>query len=87
MRASQINDHLQIEVCDSGPGIDPKILLNIFQPGFSTRSNSSGLGLHIVRTIVEEHGGSVSAANREDRQGAHFTIRIPVQVKTLAAGA
>lgn len=69
---------IRITVSDSGNGIDPAILDRIFEPGFSTRSESSGLGLHIVRSIVEEHGGSVAAANREGaNHGACFTIRIP----------
>jgi signal transduction histidine kinase len=68
-----------IIVCDSGNGIEPRILPLIFEPGFSTRPESSGLGLHIVRTIVEEHGGTVAAANREECTGARFTIRIPLR--------
>ena len=79
IRAGLLDGNLWIEVSDSGPGIEPRILPQIFDPGFSTRSKSSGLGLHIVRSIVEEHGGTVSAANRGDRQGARFTISIPVQ--------
>jgi signal transduction histidine kinase len=71
--------HLCFIVCDSGPGIEPGILPRIFEPGFSTQSHSAGLGLHIVRSIVEEHGGSVTASNREEGTGARFVIRIPRQ--------
>ena len=71
-------DQLWIVVSDSGPGIAPDILPLIFDAGFSTRSQSSGLGLHIVRSIVKDHGGTVSAANSEDRSGACFTICIPL---------
>ena len=77
-RAFKDSDHLCIVVSDSGPGIDAGILPMIFEPGFSTRAQSSGLGLHIVRSIVEDHGGTVTAANRQDRSGARFTIRIPL---------
>ena len=68
-------DHAVIEVADNGPGIPEDMLERIFQPGFSTTA-STGLGLHIVHAVVEEHHGSVSAANRG---GAVFTIRIPLR--------
>lgn len=71
-------DELWIVISDSGAGIAADILPLIFDAGFSTRAQSSGLGLHIVRSIVEEHGGTVCAANREDRSGACFTIRMPL---------
>jgi signal transduction histidine kinase len=77
IQALNDRDEICIVVCDSGPGIEARILPLIFEPGFSTRSDSSGLGLHIVRTIVAEHGGTVTAANREGRPGACFTLRIP----------
>ena len=76
-RAFHDQDELSIVVCDTGAGIAPEILPLIFEPGFSTRSQSSGLGLHIVRSIVEEHGGTVTAVNGD--QGASFTIRIPLR--------
>ncbi len=77
-QAFKDSDYLCIVVSDTGPGIEPRILPLIFEPGFSTRSQSSGLGLHIVRSIVEDHGGTVTAANREECTGARFTIRIPL---------
>lgn len=71
-------DHAtEITVADNGPGIPAAILSRIFQPHFSTKSSSSGLGLHIVQSIVAENGGTVSASNRSDDPGAAFTIRIP----------
>ena len=68
---------VQIVVCDDGPGISPKILPNIFEPRFSTRAKRSGLGLHIVRTIVETHGGKVTAENRPDKARAEVRIVLP----------
>jgi signal transduction histidine kinase len=67
-----------IVVRDEGPGIAPEILADVFKPHVSTRG--SGLGLHIVETIVKQDDGNVSAANRADGRGAEFTIRIPVQL-------
>lgn len=65
---------IEITVADDGPGISPKILPRIFEPRFSTRAKRSGLGLHIVKTIVEERGGEVEASNRPNGQGAQFLI-------------
>jgi signal transduction histidine kinase len=79
IRAFTDIEDLCVMVCDSGPGIEPRILPLIFEPGFSTRSQSSGLGLHIVRSIVGEHGGTVTASNLDGSAGACFTIRIPLR--------
>jgi signal transduction histidine kinase len=64
-----------IVVRDEGPGISAEILADVFKPHVSTRG--SGLGLHIVETIVKQQDGSVRAANRIDGRGAEFTIRVP----------
>ena len=69
---------IELEIADNGPGIPHEVLPHIFQPRFSTTA-SRGLGLHIVETIVAEHDGEVVAANREDSQGARFTIRVPLE--------
>jgi signal transduction histidine kinase len=70
-------NEIAITVRDEGPGIAPEILADVFKPHVSTRG--SGLGLHIVETIVKQEDGSVHAANRLDGRGAEFTILIPVQ--------
>ena len=67
-----------VEVSDSGPGIPAEVLPHIFKPHFSTRPSGAGLGLHIVDSIVRQHGGSVAAANRVGAPGATFTIRLPI---------
>jgi signal transduction histidine kinase len=71
--------HVEIIVEDNGPGIPPEILPRIFQARFSTRPAGSGLGLHIVKSIVRENGGTVTASNREGRPGACFQITVPMQ--------
>jgi signal transduction histidine kinase len=63
----------QITVGDDGPGIPPEMLPTIFQPHVSTKSITAGLGLYVVRSIVEEHGGTVTACNGEP-SGAVFRI-------------
>lgn len=76
-RAGQI----EIVVRDEGPGIAPEILDTVFQPHVST--SGSGLGLHIVETIVQQDHGSVKAANRAG--GAEFTITVPEQPQIRSA--
>jgi len=66
---------VEIVVRDEGPGIAAEILPGIFKPHVSTRG--SGLGLHIVETIVTKEGGTVRASNRADGRGAEFTITVP----------
>jgi signal transduction histidine kinase len=65
----------EILVSDDGAGISPELLPRIFQPRVSTKSIISGLGLYVVQSIVEQNGGSVSAANGSGG-GAVFTMRI-----------
>ena len=50
---------------------------NIFNPFFTTKPHGMGMGLAIVRTIVEAHGGKMFAENQPSR-GALFTIRLPL---------
>ena len=59
-------DSVELSVADNGPGFDPKLAGELFEPFFSTKSpgTSMGLGLSIVRTIVQAAGGSVIAENR-----------------------
>ena len=66
----------QVELCvdDNGPGIEAGVLENIFEPYISTKPKGSGLGMAIVKKIVEEHGGAISATNREEG-GAQIRIR------------
>jgi signal transduction histidine kinase len=70
-------DAVAITVMDEGPGISADILRHLFQPNVSSREEHSGLGLHIVDTIVRRQGGVVTAANRTDRPGAVFRISLP----------
>ena len=65
----------EITICDDGPGVEPALLPTIFQPHVSTKPILSGLGLYVVRSIVEENGGTVTAANAADG-GAVFQIRL-----------
>jgi len=65
----------QIVVSDDGRGISPELLPRIFQPRVSTKAIISGLGLTVVQSIVEQNGGTVTAANGASG-GAVFTLRV-----------
>jgi signal transduction histidine kinase len=67
----------EVFVSDTGPGIPPDRLKEIFTPFFSTRDEGMGLGLSIARTIVEAHGGQIWAENRSSG-GAVFRVRLPL---------
>jgi signal transduction histidine kinase len=67
---------LELSVIDTGPGMMPATLAKIFEPLFTTKSFGVGLGLPMVRQIVQQHGGSIEAASEVDR-GTTFLIRIP----------
>ena len=73
-------DSLQICVWDNGPGIPPAIRGSVFQSPFSYRKpEGSGLGLVIVKTLVEDHGGTIYLDERCER-GTSFIIAIPFEV-------
>jgi two-component system sensor histidine kinase FlrB len=72
----------QIVVSDNGPGVPPHIRERIFEPFFTTRARGNGIGLAIVKSVVEAHQGSVSLADITDgtQTGATFIIDLPAEV-------
>jgi signal transduction histidine kinase len=71
-------DAVELAVSDDGPGIPADIRSRIFEPFFTTRPRGTGLGLAVVRQIVEAHGGSIDVGERAGG-GACFTVRLPVR--------
>ncbi|HYW82572.1 MAG TPA: ATP-binding protein, partial [Spirochaetia bacterium] len=68
----------EITVTDSGKGIDVIPTELIFEPFFTIgKNNAAGLGLSIAKRIVELHGGSIHAVNRDGAPGAQFIITLP----------
>lgn len=74
------SETVEVIVADSGPGISAENKERLFLPYFSTKNRGSGLGLPIVRSVVEEHGGSIRV---EDNQpaGTRFVIELPAVTK------
>ena len=83
VRVERRDGHTTIEVTDTGKGIRPEMLAGIFEPfsqGDSSRTRhfgGLGLGLAIVRHLVEMHHGTVSAFSAGEGAGAVFTVRLP----------
>ncbi len=84
VRLERVNSHVEIIVSDSGIGIDKDFLPLVFDrfrqadSGSTRKTGGLGLGLSIVRHLVEMHGGSVHAASAGPDQGSTFTVRLPV---------
>ena len=73
---ARVENRAEVSVSDSGPGVPPEKLKEIFAPFFSTKQEGMGMGLSITRTIVEAHGGRIWAENRPGG-GAIFRARLP----------
>jgi PAS domain S-box-containing protein len=69
-------DEVYARFADSGTGIDEEVMDRLFAPFSTTKKNGVGLGLSITRCIIENHGGTIHAANRSGG-GAVFTISLP----------
>ena len=84
-----VERHIEIEVSDTGIGIPAEAMPHIFElftqipSERASTSGGLGIGLALVRALVELHGGEIRAASRGQDQGSQFTVRLP---KLVAAG-
>ena len=78
LRVGRLGDLLRLSVADSGVGVPPALLENIFTPFFTTKPNGLGMGLSISRTIIEAHGGRLWA-EANPGGGATFSFTLPVR--------
>lgn len=78
IKTQRQNQEAVIEVCDTGHGIAPERLPQIFDAYHSSRPRGSGLGLPIAKKIVDAHKGTISVGS-EPGKGTCFTIRLPLQ--------
>jgi signal transduction histidine kinase/ActR/RegA family two-component response regulator len=84
VRLVRSGDIVEMSVADTGQGIPPEFLGSVFEPfrqadGSTTRRHGGlGLGLSIVKSLVEAHGGAISARSGGEGQGATFVVRLPI---------
>ena len=71
----------RVDICDNGPGIDPRIVDEVFYPMITGRSEGTGLGLSIAQALVHEHGGIIECASRPG--STQFSILLPVEKRAL----
>ncbi|MDY0977850.1 ATP-binding protein [Massilia sp. CFBP9012] len=65
---------VRLAIVDNGPGFAPRILARAFEPYVTTKARGTGLGLPMVKKIVDEHGGRIDVGNRTDGAGAAVSI-------------
>ncbi|MBN1943034.1 MAG: two-component sensor histidine kinase [Phycisphaerae bacterium] len=78
LRVGVEGDQARIEIIDTGPGVPPEDLQNIFRAYWSTKTGGSGLGLPTARRIVREHGGTMNV-DSEPGKGTRFIILLPME--------
>ena len=86
VRLERVNSHIEVAVSDTGVGISPDFLPYVFDrfrqadTGTTRSTGGLGLGLAIVRHIIEMHGGTVEATSGGQGKGATFTARLPLMI-------
>ena len=78
VRAKSLNEGVQIDVEDTGQGIEPEQLDKIFDLFFSTKEGGTGVGLTITKQVIEGHGGQVNVESNPG-QGTKFSIVLPAK--------
>ncbi len=69
-----VSNAVQLTILDNGPGFSPKILKHAFEPYITSKPRGTGLGLAMVKKIIEEHSGRIEIKNRSDGNGAKIAI-------------
>ncbi len=76
VRVVERDGAVEVEVSDTGPGVDPSVRDRLFEPFFTTKPRGTGLGLAVSQAIARSHGGEIAAGAAEGG-GACFTLRLP----------
>ena len=78
-RIDKTPNQVCISVEDNGPGVQPEQIEKIFEPFFTTRSQGTGLGLSVVKTVAQAHQGRVEVINKKEG-GAIFNMYLPIKL-------
>jgi PAS domain S-box-containing protein len=91
VRLERVNSHVEITVSDTGKGIEPEFLAYVFDRFRQADQTSSraqgglGLGLSIVRQLVEMHGGTVQVESEGENRGSSFIVNLPLSIASPRA--
>lgn len=81
----QVGEEVALWVADNGSGVDPRVAEDIFDLHFTTKEAGSGIGLHVARQVIEDHGGELTLAAPDAARagssdtGSLFKIRLPIR--------
>lgn len=78
--SEELPPEILIEISNTGPPIPQEIMVNIFNPFFTTKSSGTGLGLAIVHRIIDSHKGNIRVKNNPE-SGVTFMIGLPVEIR------
>ena len=76
VRSRIVRSLVEVSVHDCGEGLTPEVAARLFEPFNSTKATGMGIGLTIVRSLIEAHGGTIAAGNNDDG-GATFVMTLP----------
>ena len=80
LSTTSTTDHVIIQINDTGPGIPISRQSKVFDPFYTTKTNSSGIGLSICHRIILDHGGVLKLTSAENK-GTRFTIELPLKTR------
>ncbi|MEW6535652.1 MAG: ATP-binding protein [Candidatus Auribacterota bacterium] len=76
-----IKDYVQLHIRDTGNGMLPHVMENLFNPFFTTKNGGSGLGLAVTHKIIEDHGGFIDVKSQVGK-GSEFIVYLPLRTET-----
>lgn len=83
IRTAVVDDHVQLDFLDNGPGVADENVGKLFQSFFTTKKTGVGIGLGICKSIVESHNGTLSVEGSRT-SGARFVVRLPRQPRSTS---